>query len=614
MTRSYPALVLALLATFSARPARGDGLGSPHAEALAAHRDEPRPARRFPVQPRRERSLAAIVYGYLPYWISDTENLRFADLTHLADFAIEMSSDGSVGDHHGWPDSDLVAAVHAAGARVEVTFTLFSSSGLSTLLGSASNRERAITNMIDELEAGGADGISVDFEGVPASAREDLVTFFTELRAALDARGHAGAGISAAGPAVDWGDAWDLAAIIDVIDVYFIMCYGYFWSGSSRAGPPGLFRTSAAWSAASSNSILRTVAEATREAGEEQRGKIVCGVPYYGREFTTSDASYPTATVSHIGAVTYSAARARLAAGSSRSWDDGIRHPAIIEEEGGSWHQTWYDDEASLAYKYELFREQEIGGTGMWALGFDGDHGELWDLLEEHYSAITPLGRGSRDQPIVIDALPFVDTADTNSEGYRYFNYYSCSPDLAEYGRELVYRFDVCQEGTVTAAISDGDGIDIDVHLLAGLRESTCLARDNSEVVHAIGPGRYYLVFDTFVNSSGVEQSGLFDLSVDFAAAPDSAGCPAAMHCEGGDCVCADGLAACADDCVDLTSSAGNCGKCGMACGEEQACQQSACVDREGEGGGCGCRSSGSGGPTLGLLLLLALLGRRRTC
>ena len=184
--------------------------------------------------------------------------------------------------------------------KLRNSFTLFSSSGLSTLLGSASNRERAITNMIDELEAGGADGVSVDFEGVPASAREDLLTFFTELRAELDARGHAGAGISAAGPAVDWGDAWDLAAIIDIIDVYFIMCYGYFWSGSTRAGPAGLFRTSAAWSAASSNSILRTVAEATREAGEAQRGKIVCGVPYYGREFTTTDDSYPTSTTSHM--------------------------------------------------------------------------------------------------------------------------------------------------------------------------------------------------------------------------------------------------------------------------------------------------------------------------
>ncbi len=44
----------------------------------------------------RQRSLSRIVYGYLPYWVSDLSNMRFEDLSHLADFAIEMSADGSL--------------------------------------------------------------------------------------------------------------------------------------------------------------------------------------------------------------------------------------------------------------------------------------------------------------------------------------------------------------------------------------------------------------------------------------------------------------------------------------------------------------------------------------
>ncbi len=619
MTLQPPRILTLAALVAVARPAAADPIevSSPHADALAAHRAEPRGPRIYPPAPlRAHRSLDKIVYGYLPYWVTDLSHLRLEDLSHLADFAIEMNSDGSLANLHGWPDSELADACHAAGVKIEVTFTLFSSSGLSTLLGSADNRATAITNIIDQLEAGGADGVSIDFEGVPAASREDLVSFFQELRAGLDARGHADAGISAAAPSVDWGDAWDLAAIADIIDVYFMMCYGYFWSGSAMAGPPGLFRTTAAWASAETRSILRTAADESHEAGEALRDKLVIGVPYYGREWTTVDDSYPTSVVAHQGAVTYAVARDRLADGATRTWDDGIRHPAIIEQSGGSWYQLWYDDEESLAYKYQLIREQELGGTGMWALGFDGAYPELWDLLEDYFSETVPLGAGSRDDPEVIDEFPFTDSGDTASEGYRYFDYYSCSPDTAEYGRELVYQVDLCQSGTLTATVADDAGVDVDLQLLDGLYESDCLARADVELAESIEPGRYYLVVDTYVNGSGVEQEGPFDLDADFEPDPDSPGCPADATCDAGECVCAGELSVCGDACVDLDRDPVHCGDCDTACPETQSCEQGSCIEPEPVPAGCGCRTGGPGGGAAGLLLLLLLglarLGRAR--
>jgi len=609
--------------TAGVAPARADDerqvepieVRSPHADALRQHRHLPRPARTYPAaSPRRARAVEGIVYGYLPYWISDLSSMRFEDLSHLADFSVEVNTDGSMGATHGWPDTALVEAAHAAGVKVEIAFTLFSGSGLSTLLSSGDNRTRCVTGMIDQLEAGGADGISVDFEGVPSSAREDFVLFLQELRAGLDERGHTGAGISVAAPSVDWGDAWDEVAILEVVDLYFVMAYTYFWSGSSFAGPPGLFRTSADWASTQTRSTLRSVATINDQVGEDLRHKIVFGVPYYGREWTTASSSWPTDIVAHTGAVTYTAARSRLAAGATRTWDDGICQPAIIEPNGNDWNQVWYDDEQSLACKYQLFREQEIGGMGIWALGYAGSHSELWDLLEQYYTSIPDLGEGSRDQPYAIEALPYTTSGDTSAEGYRYFNYYACSPDTAEYGRELVYRFDTCQSGTLTASVEPAAGVDVDVHLLDGILESACLARDDVELQHEVTPGRYFLVVDTFVNSSGVEQEGAFSLSVDLAPEAGSTGCGGDTVCDAGECVCADGSDQCGEVCTDLASDANHCGECDQTCAAGVACVDGACEEPPPEEAGCSCHTGHRRPPPAELLILFmaALLLRSR--
>ncbi len=613
----------------AASPARADSgreaepieIDSPHAEALRAHRHLPRPERTYPARPatgRRSRAVETVVYGYLPYWISDLSNMRFEDLSHIADFSVEVNSDGSLGDVHGWPDTELVEAAHAAGVRVEIAFTLFSGAGLSTLLGSADNRALCITGMIDELEAGSADGISVDFEGVPASAREDFVLFLQELRSELDTRGHPDAGISVAAPSVDWGDAWNEAAILEVVDIYFVMAYTYFWSGSSMAGPPGLFRSDAAWASAATHSTLRSVATIADQAGEDLRGKIVFGVPYYGREWITPSDSFPESIVEHVGAVTYQAARARLADGATRTWDAGICQPGIIEQVGGDWHQTWYDDEQSLDCKYRLFREQELGGMGIWALGYAGSYGELWDLIEQHFTSIAALGEGSRDQPLEIDDFPFSATGDTSAEGYRYFNYYACSPETAEYGRELVYRFDVCQPGTVVGSVTPDVDVDVDVHLLDDLFESACLARDDTELSYDVDPGRYYIVVDTYANSQGVEQEGAFSLAADFSPEPGSAGCGDDMWCDAGECVCIDGLERCGDTCADLASDPMHCGACDSPCDEGVDCVDGICDSPEEEEAGCGCRTGDGNDAPVEILLLLSVVLllhlRRKSC
>ncbi|RJQ59339.1 MAG: T9SS C-terminal target domain-containing protein [Stygiobacter sp.] len=43
----------------------------------------------------------------------------------------------------------------------------------------------------------------------------------------------------------------------------------------------------------------------------------------------------------------------------------------------------WYDNDTSLALKYDLAINKKLGGVGIWALGYDDGRTELWKVIEE---------------------------------------------------------------------------------------------------------------------------------------------------------------------------------------------------------------------------------------
>lgn len=624
---------------------------SAHAEALARHRHTvpgprvlPDPAR---LAKARHKTVVRAVYGYYPFWLQDLASLRWEALTHIAWFSIELDAQGLVTATHGWPDTEAVQTAHAAGVRVDLAFTLFSGSGVLALCSDPGLRQTAITNMIDLMEAGDADGISVDFEGLVADTRDHFTAFITELRAGLDARGHTTAELSIAGPAVDWNQNFDLPALLDQIDWFFIMGYDYFWSGSAYAGPTGILRVTEDWDHATGWSAIRSIARYTSLVPAGRRRQILYGVPYYGREWTTASGDKGAAALSNVGSVTYSQAQAALAAGRVRQWDEGTRTPWYAWQDAGTWHQVYYDDAESLGHKYALAWNQDLGGVGMWALNHDTGHTALWDLLETWFGAAPAHPLGHRENPIPITAFPFHDERDTAEGPSQYFNYYSCNPSLAEYGREWVYQLDLCQPGVLTATVPayPGDDPDPDLHLLGGPTEDACLARAHTDLGATLSPGRYLLTVDTYVEIP-LELEGPYALDVTFAPEAGSEPCASHLTCQAGQCLCTDGaLTDCGSACVDTTSDPLHCGGCGLRCPDDAACVASECQPAPPgpdastppdaadatdlpccpcPDEGCGCAAGGPGArgdgpsrdrvplvPLLVLVCLMALLGPR---
>ena len=357
---------------------------SPHAAQARLRPQPPSPPASVPhVSLRRPAAtLTHVVHGYHPYWIADAaaDGYRWDLLSHLAYFSYEVDpANGEAATIRNWLGSAVIDRAKAEGVQVLLTVTNFGAANNRTLLSSEAARDTLIARLVGLLAERGGHGVNLDFESVPGDMREALVLFAADLRRALDAArdaGHIpGAVISVAAPAVDWNGGWDVAALSAPVDLFFVMCYDYSWSASANAGPVAPIR-------GMSYNVERSLRWYLDQG--VPAAKLLMGVPYYGYDWPVIDGNAGAATTGRATARTYATVRQSLG-GWTRQWSETFLNPWVAYE-ASSWRQLWYDDEESIDHKYDLVHELGIGGTGMWALGYDQGYDALWSKIEQHFT------------------------------------------------------------------------------------------------------------------------------------------------------------------------------------------------------------------------------------
>ena len=119
------------------------------------------------------------------------------------------------------------------------------------------------------------------------------------------------------------------------------------------------------------------------------------------------------------------------------------------------------------------------------------------------------------------DSFPYDTTGDTSASALDLWDYYSCAPNTNESGPEIIYEVVLDEDGFLAASISDGSGVDVDVHILSDLDPSDCVDRGHEEAGAFLTAGTWYVVVDTWVSSAGVEYDGAYTLTIGHTAVDD---------------------------------------------------------------------------------------------
>jgi len=352
-----------------------------------------------PFAPKHARKvgcrLTKNVYGYHPSWLGPSyyNNYDYSLLSTFCYFSYELDSrTGNYKTIHSWKTSNSINLAQQAGARVELCVTNFGGSNNARFLNNRRAWERLANNLIELLAYRNADGVNIDFEHVRRSNKEQLTAFMIYLSKRLK-KARPGSTVTMALPALNSYNIYDVSRLEPHVDLFIIMGYDYHYSRSKHAG---------AVSPLNGYLSIRTTINNYINTGVKS-SKLILAVPYYGREWRTKSSAVPSNTRAYVKAPTYSQIRSSSYKTYKQKWHNRSASPYLVRASKGQIKQCWYDSSESLGKKYDLAISRNLGGIGIWALGYDNGRNELWDLLEDKFMSCSDGGQQevSKDAPAI---------------------------------------------------------------------------------------------------------------------------------------------------------------------------------------------------------------------
>jgi len=326
-------------------------------------------------------TLNKIVFGWHPYWSNGLEsNYEWNLLSDFAYFAYEVNpSTGNASNTYSWSTEPSVDTALSHGVRVSLCVTLFSSH--ATFFGSSSSQQTLITNIINLIQQRGAHGVNIDFESVPSANKTQLTNFIINLCNQMHTAMPASK-VSMCLPAVDWSATYDVVAMMPYVDLFLIMGYDYYYSGSSEAGPTDpLYTHISTYNYNVSKSVTYYLNKGVPNT------KLALGLPYYGREWPTSTNTVPSNTTATGVARKYNYVRDNANGYYSNpiSYNKTMSTYYVFND-GSSWRQCFITDAYMMGRRYDMVNQRNLAGIGIWALGNDDGYNDLWQVIENKFT------------------------------------------------------------------------------------------------------------------------------------------------------------------------------------------------------------------------------------
>lgn len=346
------------------------------------------------------------VYGYAPYWMIDKlDNTDFSLLTTFAYFGVPIDSQGNlIQDDPGYMDfisdhaTDLFKRAHDANTNVNLTITQMDNDTITGFLDNIDSQNNAINQIVDAVKSRGIDGVSVDFEyvGDPGiDYRNKFTNFVADLRSNLKKQiPQAQVTVAVYALSAKEPKLYDVTSLAKISDSIFMMAYDFATTGADNAQPTAPLR------GYKEGKYIYDVSTAVEDFLKVMpANKLILGVPYYGYNYLVYQPTVQSETLPYWTwkgspvTQTYDIATTNITPNMSdidaykTGWDDegevGFRayHVAATN----TWRMIFLEDVRSLGLKYDFAKQESLSGVGIWALGFDNGHSELWSLLRDKF-------------------------------------------------------------------------------------------------------------------------------------------------------------------------------------------------------------------------------------
>ncbi len=320
------------------------------------------------------------VFGWHPYWMGTAyKSYNFSLLSTLAWYGAEIDSEtGDITNTHGWETTSLFSYIgDEQPTAVELTVINPGSDNNINFLSDSISHENLVYQLSELLLKRG-NGVCIDFQGIPASQRDNFTKFITLLHTALNdsvMKLNGNFSISVVLPANDYTLAYDIKKLAPLVTRFVVTCYDYYGSFSNTAGPPAPLHSGLRWRAPNmERSIDEWLAAGIPPA------QLIAALPHYGVTWQTVTPQAKSPEIEFFGYPLYRDLRERFAVQPMQY--DTASATVVYAPPATLPRQYWFDNTQTLNEKYRyILLHRKLGGIGIWALGYDNGYPDLWRLV-----------------------------------------------------------------------------------------------------------------------------------------------------------------------------------------------------------------------------------------
>jgi chitinase len=328
--------------------------------------------------------LGKTVIGYYSSWnktVFDHTKVDYPNLTHIANAFAWPDSSGNLVVPADFLYPDLNAAAHRNGVKMLASLGGWGNcAGFPGMSATSVNRSRFIGQVVAFCRANGYDGVDIDWEFVSnATEQADFLLFIQELSAALKAQSPQLL-LTMAAPTGDYYGQWiSFEQLAPAFDFIGFMTYDFHGPWSSLSGHNSPLYPDPGDTDGSMDETFQYA-----RARQVPLGKLLLGVPFYGRSFDCAGLGLAFTTsleYSYVDALGF------LASGWTRIWDATARVPYLRRPDGGM--VVSYDDGESVAAKCNYVKSKQCAGLIIWELSQDFRNGrsELLEVIGQSFRA-----------------------------------------------------------------------------------------------------------------------------------------------------------------------------------------------------------------------------------
>ncbi len=315
-------------------------------------------------------------FAFAPYWtLAQSPMFDITGLSTLAYFSIDVNGNGTLDESGpGWNGFqsqdlvDLISRAHAAGERVVLTVTDFGQSSLDALTSSSTAPGTLSSTLIPLLESKSLDGVNFDFEGEGSGDQAGLTNLITSVAGSLRAADpHWQITMDTyASSAGDPGGFYDIPALGQVVDAFFVMDYELNLAGAPSAASP------------LTSSMFSTQTTLAQYDAAVPASKVIIGTPFFGIDWPTNNGTMGAGATGAAADIPDSQA----ADNGTEYWDPVTDTAWTSYQVGGQWHESYYEGENGLYDVSQLVTKDGARGVGIWALGMENDGPQLIAALD----------------------------------------------------------------------------------------------------------------------------------------------------------------------------------------------------------------------------------------